>query len=127
MFRIALPEDSEAWRYHLGGNMGITKANKWLRDELHVHGLTHTPKITTGMVWNIVKAMEIETPICRDCKLKQKMIFQDRGERSIYYCPNCRTEIDFEFWLNDIYAKDVFVDDSNDKATDTKGEGKVIA
>ncbi len=95
-------------------------ANKRLRDESRVHGSIHSPKITSNMVWQIIKAMEVETPICRNCESQQKMIFQDCGERSIYYCPNCQTEIDFEFWVNGMYTKDVTRCGGNHENNDRK-------
>lgn len=82
-------------------------ANMWWKKDLAFHGLGQpSHKITSGIVWQVVKALNTETPVCRNCELKQMMIFKDRGERSIFYCPNCGEEIDFEFWLNGMYAKD---------------------
>ena len=82
-------------------------ANKWWKKDLAFHGVGQPAhKITSEIVWQVLKAIGTETPICRNCESEQMMIFQDRGERSIYYCPNCKEEIDFEFWLNGMYAKD---------------------
>ena len=83
-------------------------SSKFLSNEYRDSVLKDPPKIHSGMVWQVLKALEVGTPKCKECENDQLMIFKNMEERSYYYCLMCETRIDYEFWLNGMYAKNGF-------------------